>query len=528
MTRQAVAGNPIKVAIPKSRKRGISTFAQAWQYHLSDERSEFNSLTAAHRTDDTDEIFSIAQRYHEHIHGRIKSARRTIKFPHTNSKYRCMTAMGNFGGSGSDNHAIHISEAALIENKSGQDAENLAAMTNSMPQGSPNTSLIMESTGMGPKGLFASICMKAAAGDSDFECVFISWLEDPDLVDNKFTGGYEDFKPALTNYEKSMIDLGATPQQLAWRRKKIRNDHPDWDITQDGNPPLFGYHYPATLEECFSEVAGAIYPRFSRSRHTNKKIEIQPSWDRYRAIDWGWSGQHAFVVLWVAHDPNHPPRLAFAPDIPKEVIGEFISYCWDEKAQRPKKENDHAPDALRCLVVTMNLTGLVYVYRAMYVLGAANYGPVGMARMIHEWSGWKLADGCDEDNLAAYVPGRLGEQYVTTVADRSQQGLITQFSNWGIPCIGHGKPHPRDNSMGEVLDGISDVSVLISGTSEFYPESPNLSTNPLVTALNKIKARRPLALTEAEEAALNREYGSSEPNIDDDCPLSVSVFDIDT
>lgn len=505
MFNQADAGRPIRVLVPKSRKRGVSTFVQAWQYHLAQERGNFNALTAAHRREDTEEIFTIARRFHERFYGeKVRGTTKLIRFPNSDSKYRCMTAMGNFGGSGSDTHALHISEAALIENKSGQDAENLAAMINSMPQGSAETSLIMESTGMGPHGLFAALCMAAERGGTDYELVFIPWTDDPDLSDPDHPDDLDSFNPPLTRYERQLAaDLNATPAQLSWRRRKIRNDHPEWSITSEGNPPLFGYHYPAYLRECFSSVSGAVFPGFSRNKHIGA-LTVTREWERYRAIDWGWTGDHAFVCLWVAHHPGFPPGLRFDPSVPEEVIDEFVTYAYDPRTGRPRKEHDHGPDALRYVVCTYKLTGLLYVYRALWMKGAAAQGPTGMARMIHEMSGWKLPAGADENNLSSYYPGPDGEQYVGTVADRSQQGLIKQFCDWGLPTIAHGKPHPRDSSMGEVMDGISDLAVFMTGDVRFSPLPVNTEDNLIRSAIAKSMMRRELALTDEEEAAMER------------------------
>ena len=130
---------------------------QAWNRHLAKEREHWNSLTVAHQADATGEIFEIARRIHvndpDTEGDRPGGTQRVLKFSN-GSKYRCMTAMGNYGASGSDTYALHVSEAALLENKSGQDADNLTAMVNSMPQGEGaiDTSLVLEGTGNGPFG----------------------------------------------------------------------------------------------------------------------------------------------------------------------------------------------------------------------------------------------------------------------------------------------------------------------------------------------------------------------------------------
>lgn len=509
---QAEKSLPIKVLVPKSRKRGISTIVQALNRFASKQIANSNALTVAHRAEDTQEIFSIAQRIHLNDVDQTqpkKPSRRQITFDN-GSKYRCMTAMGNYVSSGSDTHWLHVSEAALLESKSGQDSENMQAIINAMPQGegAEMTITVLESTGNGPKGHFPAMCNQAEAGKGDYKLVFISWLEDPDLTDPTFTGNMQSFEPPLTQYEMALVDeFNATPQQMAWRRKKIANDNPEWKLS-DGNPPLFGYHFPARLGECFASVSGAIYPRFTRSRNCNKVVDIK-GWDLYRAIDWGWQGDHAFVCLWVAHDPKAPPGLTFGPDIGDDVINEFIGYAADPKTGQPIKKDDHAPDALRCLVVTMKLTGRVHVYRGLYQLGAAHLGPSGMARKIHDMSGWRMPNGVNEAEIAAYAPGPDGESYLCCVADRSQGGMITQFSNWGIPTIPHGKPEAKDNSRGEVWDGIGEISILIAGDTLFYATDVDEERAALVNAYAAMGKGNLAQLTDEQAEVIRQDRGLS-------------------
>lgn len=516
MLGQALAGEPIKCAVPKSRKRGISTITQAWQYHLAEARQNWNSLTVAHRTEDTTEIFSIVQRIHNYLYDEddksVGIARTALRFRAQNhdSKYRAMTAMGNYVASGSDTHALHVSEAALLECQSDQDAKRLVAMINSMPQKTAETSLILESTGMGPHGQFPKICYQAEKGKSDYALVFISWLEDPDCVE-PFKGGHEDFDPPLTQYEHSLVDeFKATPQQLSWRRRKILNEHPEWDIKKEGNPPLFGYHYPARLDECFSEVTGAVYPRFNKDRHTNQTIDIE-DWNLYRGIDYGWEGSHAFVCLWVAHNPSLPPGFAIGPNVPKEVIDQFVMYVYDPKTGRPRKANDDAPDALRYIVTTYHLTGFVYVYKALFVLGAAAHGPNGIARMILEMSDWHSPPGYDANDLTTYCARPLAQTYAGGVADShngAQKALTTMLNTWNItPMIACGKPAQRDNSAGEVADGVADVSILIAGETRFFPAPVNVEGNRLQVILEKSRGTRLRALTDDESKLLQKVNG---------------------
>lgn len=515
MMRQAANGRKVKILVPKSRKRGISTFAQLWNLFRCLEHEIHKSLTVAHQAAATAEIFTIAQIAYSHLDPekqRRVGGRHEIRTDN-HSKYRCMTAMGNFGASGSDTDDLHISEAALMESKSNQDAENLAALINSMAQGEAgfDSSLIVEGTGNGPFGIFAQLCMESdkEGTNSEYEVVFISWLEDPDLYDPNYHGGLEGLAP-LSKYEQWLVDdLGATAQQVMWRRTHIATNHPEW-VGKEGNPPIFGYHYPAVLAECFSGVAGAIYPSFS-TRHKQEVDTTSRGWDKYRAIDWGWQGDHPFVCLKVAHNPTSPPALTVDPVKCPNLCNELIAYCIDAKTGQPQKKNDHGPDALRYLVVTMKLRGHVHVYDEMYVWGAASIGPTGVARQIHEWSGWQLPTGVSEAEIGLYAPLSPGaENFCATVADCRQHSLITQFCQWAIPTIAHERPDPRDNSRGEVWDGISEMQSLMAGDATFSSRPPNKNVELLRSALSKTRRKRDLLLDDKEAEALKSDsYGQT-------------------
>lgn len=501
--RQASQRRPIEILGPKSRKRGISTLWQLIGLHFVKRVPNYNALTAAHRAEDTREIFSIAKRAHRLMEGNkaVKGGSRfEIPYPEHDSKYRCMTAMGTHVASGSDTHFLHVSEAAKMESKSEQDAEAMISMINSVPFGNPMTVKVIEATGQGPFGRFARMCEVAERGESTYELVFTNWTEDPDLCDPDDSP----LSPPANSYEQGLItNLGATNGQIRWRRKKIANDHPEWmgsgGVIKDGNPPSFGWEFPAYLHECFSTVEGAVYPTFNKQRHV-KEVDIGKEWPKYRAIDWGWAGDHPFVVLWMAHNPDAPPALTIDPSC-TNLIKEFQSYSVDPKTGEPQKTNDHGPDALRYGVTTYKLRGHVHVYREMYLFNANRYGPGAVCRMIHEKSQWIQGEGASIDDIGRFMPGDSGEIYTGTVADsRNNAGLIEQFTaSWAMPTIPAEKVVAKGGtSRGERWDGIAEVTVLLAGDTSFFTKKPDEDREKLLTAYDKFYAHKELTDDEAE------------------------------
>lgn len=233
--------------------------------------------------------------------------------------------------------------------------------------------------------------------------------------------------------------------------------------------------YPETPEEAFEHATGRIYPLFTRERCVAR---IEVPWDtvRFRAIDWG-GGPSAHAILWCAYFSGKP-GLIVSPDCP-ETIREMLGYRWDsenpdrrEKKDKPVKKNDHTCDALRYLVTTARggLTGLIYVYRELYIPDALSSGvtPLKLIEKVHKLSGWVEAPPELRDR---WVQGIKGETFEMTVADNHDPNLIGLFTEFGIFTEPHrqfkGCPKTDERTAGddqEVLSGINYLSNMIDGS----------------------------------------------------------------
>ncbi len=299
--------------------------------------------------------------------------------------------------------------------------------------------LIVLSTSAGPLNDFADLWRETygvhgeklnadGVGPSGFRPVFIHWTEVPGRDGAWYEG------------------------------EKIRLDAID--------PMLVKREYPDNPQEAFEHATGRLFPKFNEANIG--RATIGKDFKRYRAIDWGES-KSAYVVLWVANLPGAPPAFYVSPDCPN-TIQEILNYRLDPDTGRPIKENDHTVDALRYLVTTMNLRGLIYVYREIYRKDSIvkGYSPLDEIKEIHELSGWRRAD---QHERGKWVTTKHGEQFVTTVYDRSLNKMGKLFREFDIPCQpcktisqwARGKL-AKDKPSDERMEGIRWLNELMTGT----------------------------------------------------------------
>jgi hypothetical protein len=273
--------------------------------------------------------------------------------------------------------------------------------------------------------------------------------------------------------ERGVGPSGFKPVFLHWSERRGR-DH-EWYAREKRrldriSPVAMKQEHPDNPQEAFEFAAGRVYPLFTRERCIGD-IEIPTTGERYRAIDWGQSAS-AQVCLWLAHVPG-PPGVLVSPKCPN-TIREFFAYRYDdERPGEVLKVDDHCPDAVRYAVVTFRLTGLVYVYRELYIKDsvARGWNPMTEIAEIHELSGWERAE--PKESYASWVRGRRGEAFEGTVADRSWPKMIALFNLHDLYVRPHepirGKKGKKglltDPPLRETKEGIRLVSALIEGSA---------------------------------------------------------------
>jgi len=331
---------------------------------------------------------------------------------------------------------------------------------------------VVLSTSNGPSGHFWRLWTKSSTTE-DTESTEKGKQVVPSAVSSVVN--LRSFKPLFFPWH---VRPGRT--QEWYDREKANNAH---------DPTYMRREYPLIAEEAFEAAEGRVYPlfsaygeaggRFMRRLFTPEKVgetvkgeveegakalalqspvlplpvssspcfpaSVVSEWKHYRAIDFG--AVDPFVCLWACVVPGDPAGLTIDPSC-AHTIREMLAYSYVEK-DRPKDEDNHAPDALRYLIISpgpKGLNGHVHVYRELYVPDSTKKG-LSLPR------------------LADWIKELSGTQHFDlTVADRSRPDCILQLCQYGIRTVA-----PRVLSGGrggELAQGIIRVNTLITATAK--------------------------------------------------------------
>jgi hypothetical protein len=240
LERQLAETGKIRALILKGRQEGCSTYVEGRFYHKTTWSRGVRAFILTHEQDATDNIYQMAQRFHEHCPPEVRPSTGTsnakeLRFDKLDSGYRvAQTSANDSGGAGRSqtNQLFHGSEVAMWKNADDQAAGALQTVPDEL-----GTEIILESTARGFGNFFHRMWSEAERELSDFIAIFIPWFWEP---------GYRVDPPpdfSLTEEESAYMEAhGLDLQQMAWRRDKIR---------VLGDPLLFCQEYPATAAEAF-------------------------------------------------------------------------------------------------------------------------------------------------------------------------------------------------------------------------------------------------------------------------------------
>lgn len=179
----------VRIIICKSRKRGCSTWIQAFSKFIELVIKGTMSLTVAHERPATENIFrigkTIAENVPEWLGAELKSKPQSGRVEWKSGSYSiCMTQGGSVDSFRSFTPTfLHISELPSWEsNRKDTSASDVAqALLNSVPDG-PNTFVFIESTAKGVGNLFHEMWQNAERGvrGNEFVPMFFPWSIDSD------------------------------------------------------------------------------------------------------------------------------------------------------------------------------------------------------------------------------------------------------------------------------------------------------------------------------------------------------------
>jgi len=206
----------IRAIILKGRQLGLSTYIQGRGYQKVTNHIGMRAFILTHDSDATNNLFEMAQRYHQYCPEEVKpgldtSNAKELLFGGLESGYKIGTA-GNKGvGRSSTIQFFHASEVAFWPNA----AEHAKGILQAVPS-EPGTEIFFESTANGVGNYFHEQWQLAETGQSDFIPIFIPWYWQKEYrrsVPEDFT---------LTDEEEELSRIyDLTAHQIMWRRYKI-------------------------------------------------------------------------------------------------------------------------------------------------------------------------------------------------------------------------------------------------------------------------------------------------------------------
>lgn len=290
--KQRDEGKPVRVAILKARREGLSTWVQGGMVKGITQIPNYKALVVAHDGDTASELFRIGETMYanlpdewvgdlrlrpstvstrkgqELVLGEPNRQRRLEGERGINSSYYVDTANEYEAARGFTFFDLHLSEVAFwkeIERK-------LRALLATVPD-EEGTRIILESTANGFNA-FRKFWMAAIAGNSDYYALFIPWYEDPDysrpfaddderdrFIAQIGTGPYGEDEPDL-------LELGVKVEQLNWRRWAIVN-------RCHGDLRAFWQEFPANWEEAFLSSGRQVFAPALTARVMARSEEIE-------------------------------------------------------------------------------------------------------------------------------------------------------------------------------------------------------------------------------------------------------------
>ncbi len=272
----------VRALVLKGRQQGISTYIGGRYYHKASHSFGQRVFILTHEQDATDNLFEMANRFHEHCPSLVKphtgaSNAKELDFDILDSGYRVGTAGSKSVGRSQTLQMFHASEYAFWPN-----AElHAAGILQAVPE-LPGTEIIKESTANGMGNQFHTEWQRAEAGLNEYEAIFIPWF----WQDEYRRDVPEDFKLSQDD-QLYQVAHGLDDEQMAWRANKI-------SILGD---LLFMQEYPATASEAFQLTGhdSFIPPALVLKARKNTCDAYGPL---VLGIDPSWGGEDRFSIAW--------------------------------------------------------------------------------------------------------------------------------------------------------------------------------------------------------------------------------------
>jgi hypothetical protein len=308
----------------KARQEGISTYVAARIYHGCTLWARRRGKVLADLLKRAGEIFEIYERFDDEAGVRPpkETSRKARELSwRIDSKLLVDTARDPDSGRGGTNDYVHASEFGGWQ----YPAETLAGLLESVPADAGE--VWIESTAKGVGNEFHAMWELAIQGESEWLAIFLPWWIDTRYRRELTTEQREKLLSDLTEWEREALEVGIeweerpcsyldsvlpsgaywnpaaerwrlVPEQLAWRRRKIR----------ESGELTFQQENPSTSEEAFL-VSGS--PFFDQQALKELRSRTRPPIARGNfvilqggGIAWSAGGERGFVRIWEHPDPD--------------------------------------------------------------------------------------------------------------------------------------------------------------------------------------------------------------------------------
>lgn len=232
----------IRAIMMKGRQQGISTYVEGRFYWRVTHSFGTRAFILTHDNDATNNLFEMAQRYHEYCPPVVKpridaSNAKELIFGGLDSGYKLGTAGNKAVGRSSTIQLLHGSEVAYWPNATEHAKGILQAVPNA-----PGTEIFFESTANGIGNYFHEQWQLAEAGQSDFIPIFVPWYWQEEYCREP------EERLILSDEEAELVELyQLTDAQLNWRRYKII----ELSVGGLDGTKAFMQEYPCSAVEAF-------------------------------------------------------------------------------------------------------------------------------------------------------------------------------------------------------------------------------------------------------------------------------------
>lgn len=244
----------VRAIILKGRQLGASTYIQGRFYWRLWGGKGLKAFILTHEQDATDNMFKMAQRFHENAPAFVRPATKSsnakeLSFSDNDCSYSVATAGTKGVGRSSTLQLFHGSEAGFWPNAETHIDGAFQAIADT-----DGTERLLESTANGIGNVYQRRYAAAARGDSDEEAVFIPWFWGEDYARDagEWQPGQE-----WADYGRTH---GLTLEQLYWAFCKNRDMATAVGETEERPCWKFKQEYPATAEEAFQTAGNSFIP----------------------------------------------------------------------------------------------------------------------------------------------------------------------------------------------------------------------------------------------------------------------------